>query len=628
MATIDQLIVSLILDPKGFKTGSDEAQKQSKKTTDALKKDAAASSAATVAAEQKRIKAIDDAAKKSTTASKKAADSREKDAKRVGVAEKKSADETVSSFRRIAAEFIGMFFAVRSVQDVVGFFESVNASTRQLGIDSKNFGLSAAELRDWQNAAVLAGGTAEGVTQTIANLQKSVFNMQSGAQVDDHMIYLARLGIQVTDTANKVLSFNKIMMQAADIMERNGRPREENFQWLQAAGFDSGSIQQILAGTAAMKAFQEQQKKLPQINDADVASATRLAQSWELLKQKVVAGGQKLLTALDASGAIDALFGVLKKLVDYVIAHQDDIVDFFNGAVAWVKGPGGPLIKAFFTDLAADISTLAAAVRDVAAAFDWLEQKGDNLGGAIFKGIHETAEIDKYGNRAPRGVRNNNPGNIKGTGDLGRDPEGFAVFSSPEKGDEALNKQLALDYSRGRKTITQLITKYEGADVPGNRNNVPAYIASVSRQTGIAAGAQLTEANLPAVAAAIAVQEGNAQPYARSTASAGRGVINRGTATAAAGSSSGLTPIPAGGVFGFLAPNPGALAAARSAQPTPGVSPFVGPPIGATGGSSTSMQFDHITVNTQATDAYQMAADVARALRRKLLLAKAEPGLA
>jgi hypothetical protein len=40
------------------------------------------------------------------------------------------------------------------------------------------------------------------------------------------------------------------------------------------------------------------------------------------------------------------------------------------------------------------------------------------------------------------------------------------------------------------------------------------------------------------------------------------------------------------------------------------------------------MQFDHITVNTQATDAYQMAADVARALRRKLLLAKAEPGLA
>ena len=85
-----------------------------------------------------------------------------------------------------------------------------------------------------------------------------------------------------------------------------------------------------MGGTKALAAYYEQQKKLPQLNEKDTASAQHLAQAWELLTQKVTVGGQKLLTALDASGLFDKIFASLSHFVDYLDDHQGDIVAWFN----------------------------------------------------------------------------------------------------------------------------------------------------------------------------------------------------------------------------------------------------------------------------------------------------------
>lgn len=584
MATvIDSLIVTLGLDPKQFKKGADEVEKQSKKTKDSVTKDG---------------KEISDGTAKTE------------------FAVKKSADSMASSFRRVATEVIGLFVAVRSVQDVVGFFERVNAGTRQLGLDSKNFGIAANELRDWQNAAVLAGGSAQGVTDTIASLNKSLFNLQYTGQVSDQLIFLQRLGVQFRTTAGQVAPFKNILMQTAQILERNGRSRAENFQYLQAAGFDVGSINLVLAGTKALAAYYEQQKRLPQLNDADAASALHLSQAWELLTQKVTVFAQKFLTRLDASGFFDNLFGALSHFVDYLNEHQDDIVNWFNDALTWVQGEGAAEMKGFFKDMATVVGLLATAVRYLITA--WRELTGEvspsdlinisPLGGpfkaARFLWSHALGS-------APRGARNNNPGNLKEAGDLGVDSQGFGVFSSPELGRAALERQLALDYGRGRNTIASLITKYEGADVPGNRNDVPAYIAAVSQQTGIGANTPLSQGDLSGIAYAIAVHEGSVS-YAGQPA---RSTIDRPSLYA---------PNPNASVF---APNPGALDAARGAQPSPIVQASQSP-IASTAGPSNQVQIDNISINTSASDADSIFAQTARAVQRKLNVAQFEPGLA
>ena len=89
----------------------------------------------------------------------------------------------------------------------------------------------------------------------------------------------------------------------------------------------------------------------------------------------------------------------------------------------------------------------------------------------------------------PRGIRNNNPGNIRWGADWqglkkdgkSQDPS-FCVFTSPEYGIKALAKLLR-NYPRlyGLNTSRKIIGRY----APPNENQTQAYIQSVAQQLGV-----------------------------------------------------------------------------------------------------------------------------------------------
>jgi hypothetical protein len=88
----------------------------------------------------------------------------------------------------------------------------------------------------------------------------------------------------------------------------------------------------------------------------------------------------------------------------------------------------------------------------------------------------------------PRGVRNNNPGNIRlskvrwvGEADDQPDPD-FVTFSAPEFGIRAICKILLSYQADDRcKTIRQLISRW----APANENDTDAYVDAVSRACGL-----------------------------------------------------------------------------------------------------------------------------------------------
>ena len=89
----------------------------------------------------------------------------------------------------------------------------------------------------------------------------------------------------------------------------------------------------------------------------------------------------------------------------------------------------------------------------------------------------------------PRGIRNNNPGNIRhGENWLGLNPNGlnidsaFCVFTAPVYGIRALAKVL-VNYKRihGLNTVRQIVSRY----APPNENQTTAYIQSVAKQLGV-----------------------------------------------------------------------------------------------------------------------------------------------
>lgn len=92
-------------------------------------------------------------------------------------------------------------------------------------------------------------------------------------------------------------------------------------------------------------------------------------------------------------------------------------------------------------------------------------------------------------NQRPRGIRNNNPGNIRhGANWHGLNPDGrkidpaFCVFTTSVAGIRALAKVL-INYKRihGLNTVRQIISRY----APPNENQTTAYIQSVAKQLGV-----------------------------------------------------------------------------------------------------------------------------------------------
>lgn len=126
-----------------------------------------------------------------------------------------------------------------------------------------------------------------------------------------------------------------------------------------------------------------------------------------------------------------------------------------------------------------------------------------------------------------RGLRNNNPGNIRlGAAWQGMSPtqtdESFVQFVSPEYGIRALARILDNYAARGLTTVASIINTY----APPAENNTGAYVMAVADALGVDPNAQIdVTSTLPRLVAAIIQHENGLQPY-------GMDVIQRGIALA------------------------------------------------------------------------------------------------
>lgn len=204
----------------------------------------------------------------------------------------------------------------------------------------------------------------------------------------------------------------------------------------------------------------------------------------------------------------------------------------------------------------------------------------------------------------PRGIRNNNPGNLNYAGQAGATKESgangrFAVFGSMEEGVGALGKQLRLYAARGTNTIRKIVGKY----APASENNVGAYISALVSATGIDADTPLNLDDAKTMQALV------------------KGIINHENGAGHVSDAQIAAGLSGGG--GALAPNPGALASAAPAGARAAAS--------QAGDSSTRVNAEtniqQITIHTAATDAKGIAAGIGGALKAQGLIYQADQGL-
>lgn len=121
----------------------------------------------------------------------------------------------------------------------------------------------------------------------------------------------------------------------------------------------------------------------------------------------------------------------------------------------------------------------------------------------------------------PRGIRNNNPGNlrrskIKWQGKVAEltDPE-FEQFVSPEMGIRAIARDLLTGYKRGSDTVTEIISEY----APPTENNTKTYINAVCLALNAAPDTVIDvdrcRVMLPLVKAIIRIENGDPKKFGR-----------------------------------------------------------------------------------------------------------------
>lgn len=125
----------------------------------------------------------------------------------------------------------------------------------------------------------------------------------------------------------------------------------------------------------------------------------------------------------------------------------------------------------------------------------------------------------------PRGIRNNNPGNIRkssdhwqGLADEQKD-SAFFTFTTPEYGIRAMTKIIKRYVNEmGLFSIRKIINRW----APPSENNTSAYVKQVSAAVGLDPDLPFTlEKDLQAIITAMIKHENGIQPYSAATIAAG-----------------------------------------------------------------------------------------------------------
>ncbi len=502
---IDSLVVTLGLDSSGFKKGQTEV----KKGLDDTRKNA------------------DQTAKDMEAAGKRAA----------------------SFFGSIRTELLALVGVTLSAQGIKTFITNMTSDLMRLGIESRALDISAKSLDGWERAAAAAGSTAERMAGTLGNFQKTLTNIRTGGGQDDPLFGALASFAGATGANFDYQNDNaeKIMRKIASNWGKLSKDAQRRFGGM--FGFDNATQQGLANGSLVQDA--DRFAKISRATDEATRKALEFNRRLEQMKQNFAAASQVLYEALIPY--VEKLIPLIEKFGIWISTHGPEISKFFSdtadeinkvvdavgglenalklllvfvggkwllGMTSSIGGVRGALTALGRVSMIAGLVELQKYAEQLEKKYSWLTNNpvtnflnsgagtdtttewGKQLHDWIFEktGI-QLPRGDGY-KSAPRGIRNNNPGNLNYANQSGATMEGgeggrFAVFESMQHGIAALYKQLQLYFKRGINTLSSIVKTYAPAS---DNNNVDAYISALTKATGKGANEVLDSGDTATIA--------------------------------------------------------------------------------------------------------------------------------
>jgi hypothetical protein len=299
---VDALVVTLGLDAKGYARGQAEAARSLKKTGDTARSVA-------------------------------------KDMEARG----QQAAVFFSKLRNEALAFLAVFTAgvgiKRFTQDTIG-------GAAQLGILSRNLGMSTRELQAWERASTRAGGSAGGIVEQLKEAQSESAKWKLGMADPSKIAAFGRFG----GNFEAFKSGNSLLLARAAIIHRlyQRDPAQARVVAGQL-GISEDNFSLFRQGPQAIEKLIEAQKKNSAITQREADQALTLRNRFLDLRDTFTSTGTRIMLAL--MPAFDKLIGYFQRLANWIQQHQGDIgrwvdmaVQRLGQMVEWVSNHQGDIV--------------------------------------------------------------------------------------------------------------------------------------------------------------------------------------------------------------------------------------------------------------------------------------------
>ncbi len=350
---IDSLVVTLGLDPSGFKKG----QKEVKEGLNDTRSNA------------------DQTAKDMEAAGKRAA----------------------SFFGSIRTELLALVGVTLSAAGVKTFITSMTSDLNRLGIESRALDISAKALDGWERAAAAAGSSAEKITGNLSAFQSTLTKIRTGTAQDDPLFgtlanFGAATGAQF-DYAND--NADELMRKIAANWGKLSKDAQRAFG--AAFNFDNATQQGLADGSLVRDA--DRLALISKATDEATKSAHEFNRRLEEMKQNFSAAAQVLYESLIPY--VEKLIPLIEKFGIWISQNGPAIESFFSNTSREISGVvdavGGwqnalAILLAYFTGTW--LVGMLGAINRVGGGLSGLGKLGV-IGGTIY-GASEFADwVDK-----------------------------------------------------------------------------------------------------------------------------------------------------------------------------------------------------------------------------------------
>lgn len=311
---IDAFVVTLGLDPSGWKKGQRDVREQTKRT-----KDEAAAAGRDIEAGGQRV---------------------------------------AQFLGGVRGQLVGLFATLGSGAAVAAFTKNTLTADAATGRLAKNLGLATEELAAWQGLTRQVGGTNAEAEASLQSLVNGFQQIQLTGQ-SPLIPYLQLLGVSLKDLERPT----DTLLKLADAFSRMDPSRAQTLGT--GMGLSPSMVTVLMQGREATEKLLAEQLRLGVVNKQQAEQAQRVQASWDKMAQSGRALGRDLVAA--AAPGIEWVAEKLQDLAAWAQKHEPVV----RGAFIALAGVGAALALSLAAP-AAPALALVAALTALGAALGWL----------------------------------------------------------------------------------------------------------------------------------------------------------------------------------------------------------------------------------------------------------------